>query len=303
MGRVRDGYAVYRNPFGGREHRVSLLPEDVHSIVFWSKNYGPLLAHLPTLEALGYSFCFHFTITGLPATLEENVPSQEVAVEQFKRLAGEYGPRRVFWRYDPILFSDLSGAEYHLKTFKRLAGRLQGCTERCYISFTQFYQKVRVNTEALFGREGVRCWDPCVEEKLALVSQLAEITHNNDMALLSCCGDHLVGGGTAKGSCIDGALLRELFPHKPFDFKPNPTRPECSCTDSRDIGAYDTCPHGCIYCYANANKEAAKRRHDAHAPHLELLGGDSVAIAGAQSGRLCADVPRASRSSIQKALE
>jgi hypothetical protein len=279
IGRVREGYAAYRNPFGGQEHRVSLLPENVHSIVFWSKDYSPLIPHLRTLDSSGYHFCFHFTITGLPPVLEENVPSQRETVEQFNKLADEYGPRRIFWRYDPILLSDLTGLDHHLSAFEGLAGELRGRTERCYISFIQYYSKVKRNTAALTNRRGIKCFDPDPEEKFALVSRLAKIAESNDMELLSCCGDHLVEGKVGKGSCIDGALLKELFPDKPFDFRPNPTRPQCACTDSRDIGAYDMCPHGCVYCYANANKDAAKRKHAEHLPHSETLVGNTAEAA------------------------
>ncbi len=271
MNRIKEGYAIYRNPFGGQEHRVSLLADDVHSIVFWSKNYGPLMQRLPELESKGYHFCFHFTITGLPLIFEANVPEMKVTVDQFRRLAGEYGSRRAFWRYDPILFSDVTETEYHLKTFSYLAGRLRGHTRRCYISFTQFYSKVKRNALTLLGETGIRCYDPSLDEKLELVAELSEIAHDNDIMLLSCCSDYLVGGQVAKGSCIDGALLRELFPDKPFNFKTNPTRDQCACTDSRDIGAYDTCPHGCVYCYANANREEATRRQKQHNEDSELL--------------------------------
>ena len=31
----------------------------------------------------------------------------------------------------------------------------------------------------------------------------------------------------------------------------------CGCMAAKDIGEYNTCPHQCEYCYANANKDAA----------------------------------------------
>ena len=50
-------------------------------------------------------------------------------------------------------------------------------------------------------------------------------------------------------------------------------RAACGCMVSKDIGQYNTCPHQCEYCYANASKELATenwRRHQLE-PHSELI--------------------------------
>ena len=41
-------------------------------------------------------------------------------------------------------------------------------------------------------------------------------------------------------------------------------RVACGCMKSKDIGEYNTCPHLCEYCYANASKEAAVRNWKQH---------------------------------------
>ena len=38
----------------------------------------------------------------------------------------------------------------------------------------------------------------------------------------------------------------------------------CGCTVSKDIGEYNTCPHLCEYCYANASKSAALKNWERH---------------------------------------
>jgi DNA repair photolyase len=48
-------------------------------------------------------------------------------------------------------------------------------------------------------------------------------------------------------------------------------RPECACHESRDIGEYDTCPHGCVYCYAVRTRALARRRFQQHDPEGEFL--------------------------------
>ncbi len=35
-------------------------------------------------------------------------------------------------------------------------------------------------------------------------------------------------------------------------------RTACSCIPSKDIGAYDSCPHFCVYCYANRSEQAVR---------------------------------------------
>ncbi len=50
-------------------------------------------------------------------------------------------------------------------------------------------------------------------------------------------------------------------------------RAACGCMVSKDIGQYNTCPHQCEYCYANASKELATenwRRHQAN-PFSETI--------------------------------
>lgn len=70
MHRLEQGFACYRNPFGGTLHEVSLKPEDVLAVVFWSRNYAPLLPYLPEFDRCGYGAYFQCTITGYGAPFE-----------------------------------------------------------------------------------------------------------------------------------------------------------------------------------------------------------------------------------------
>jgi hypothetical protein len=122
----------------------------------------------------------------------------------------------------------------------------------------------------LQDREGVRILPAHPDEKIALADRLATIAERYGIRMYSCCGEHLVNDRIHKAHCIDGGIIERLFaPGYPYQEKP--TRKECGCTESIDIGAYDTCPHGCVYCYANANKTVAGeafRRHDADSAFL-----------------------------------
>jgi len=54
--------------------------------------------------------------------------------------------------------------------------------------------------------------------------------------------------------------------------KAAPTRPECGCAQSTDIGTYDTCAFGCVYCYATNSRAAALSSIRAQFPGSPRLG-------------------------------
>ena len=267
LNRLRAGSVTYPNPFSGQLYSVSLRPEDVHSITFWSKHYGPLLPHLPELTSRGYRACFHYTITGASHLLEPRVPAWPEAVRVFWELAARTSPRHVQWRFDPILFTPDLDADYYQDRFQQIAARLAGATHRCYFSFAAFYGKV----ERRLKQAGVQYYDPPLAEKLALVEALAGIAAEYDITLYACCQDELAGGQVQKAHCIDRELLAELFPDRPLVAEAKPTRKGCGCAASRDIGVYDTCPFGCRYCYANQDRETALARYRAHRSEGEVL--------------------------------
>lgn len=267
MNRLRAGFARYLNPFTGEMHTVSLHPEEVHSIVFWSKHYQPLLPYLSEIADLGYRFVFHYTITGAPRALEPHTPNWQDSVRIFRELADQTNPRQVFWRFDPILFTDEWGMDFNLQRFREIAAALSSATERCYFSFTAFYSKVKRSLQ----RAGILFYDPPLAAKLELVGAMVEIAQACGMTLHACCQESLLGGNVQKAHCVDGDLLAELFPDRPKVTQIQPTRQGCGCFASRDIGMYDTCPFGCLYCYANQNRKTALMRYKSHHPDGEKL--------------------------------
>lgn len=273
MNRIREGYVCWANPFSGVVYRVSLLPEDVSAIVFWSKDYRPLLPHLDELDRRGYRMLFHFTITGLPRLFEPRVPDVEESLECARTLSRRYGSEAVLWRYDPVLMSSITDNQYHLRRFRELCLALEGVVKRCYFSFTVQYAKVLRNTELLRRKTGIVCYDVTKPERLELAGALADVACEHGIAMLSCCGDYLVGGKIGKAHCIDGELLYRLYPDRIGRLALAPSRPGCGCSESTDIGAYDTCAHGCVYCYANTDPQTALRNLDQHNPNSDSLNG------------------------------
>ena len=71
MNRLREGEVLVPNPYNRRKvSRIRLSPEVVDGIVFWTKNPEPLLPYLRELDAMGYRYCFQYTITDYGKDLE-----------------------------------------------------------------------------------------------------------------------------------------------------------------------------------------------------------------------------------------
>jgi hypothetical protein len=271
MRRVREGFVGEVNPFGGKRYLVPLRPEHVTCFVFWSKDVTPFVEHVETLDRLGYRFYFNYTVTGLPSILESNV-DRAAALRTLKHLGRRYSPRHIHWRFDPIILSSISDEDFYLNEFVKLAAELEGLVERCYVSFVTGYGKVKRNFAHLQETTGVTVYQRSDEEEIDLANRLASIAAQHGITMCSCCGDYLLGNRIQKGHCVDGALVEELFFPEGLAYKAKPTRPQCGCTESVDIGTYDTCPHGCVYCYANANQATARKAFARHDPDAAFLG-------------------------------
>jgi hypothetical protein len=259
MRQVEQGQVIYPNPINFQPVKLSLQPRDVLFIVFWTRNPHPLEKHLPRLDDLfERAYYFHFTINGMPKTMESHNPPVDVAVDAFHRLAGRY-PGQVFWRYDPIVISDLTSPAYHVDQFGKLAERLAGATARCYFSFVSWYRKVHRNFAKATAESGIKFYEPSPAQRLEITSQLHKVAAAHKMTMYSCCEDFLLQApGIAKSRCVDIETIREIAPSRYRKLRAAPTRQDCGCYESRDIGYYDSCPHGCLYCYANLNREKAK---------------------------------------------
>jgi hypothetical protein len=146
MNRVREEYLFVRNPYNAKQiKRVSLSPDSVEAIVFWTRNPDKLIPHLAELDSRGHRYYFQYTITGFPRALERSVPRPQVAIETFLRLSDLIGPEKVIWRFDPILISSLVDTAEHERIFAKIASALQGRAKRVVVSFADMYSKVNRN--------------------------------------------------------------------------------------------------------------------------------------------------------------
>ena len=269
LNRVKAGYVYVRNPMNAHQiSRVSLSPEVVDGIVFWTKNPTPMLDKLDALR--DYMYYFQFTLNSYGTDVERNIPSKNnVIIPAFQRLSDLIGPGRVIWRYDPIFLSKTYTMNYHIRYFEELAKRLSPYTKKCTISFLDIYRNTEKNLSALTpGRFST-------QQQVQLAKNLAEIAHGYGLRVDTCAERiELRQYGIEHARCIDDRLLGQLIQHPLNVRKDKNQRSECGCVESLDIGAYNTCCNGCRYCYANYIEKAVETNRGKHDPDSPLLVGE-----------------------------
>lgn len=272
MQRIRDGYCTVFNPFNRKQvTKVSLLPNDAEVLVFWTKNPQPLIPYLKELDDRGFRYFFQYTLNGYPPELEPKVPELKDRLETFLKLAELIGPEKIIWRYDPIVLSTITGHDYHQAMFEKIARTLKGSTQRVVISFVDSYRKATFQFKQL-AKQGI-----FIEEEMNLealedfVRNLVSISKENGLELQSCAEKlDLTSWGVWPGKCIDPQYLKRVFGIDVNLKKDKNQRRECGCVQSKDIGAYETCLHGCRYCYAGTLQVGLRNhgRHDVDSPSL-----------------------------------
>lgn len=270
LNRLNAGFAQTRNPYSGEISTVPLDRASVDGFVFWTRNAGPFLPVLDEVRARGFPFVVQYTVTGYPRALETATIAPERAIEHIRRIAERFGPLAAVWRYDPIVFSSLTPAAFHEETFARLCAALIGTVNEAVVSFAQIYKKTARNLAAAARAFDFTWNDPPAEDKKALLKALASIAAERNLKLSLCAQPDLTIPAVANARCIDAARLAKIA-GAPFPARAKPHRPDCDCFEARDIGDYDSCPHGCTYCYAVRHRAAAKnnfRRHDPTGPAL-----------------------------------
>lgn len=263
--RLREGFVLVRNPMNPHSvQRIELRPECVDGIVLWTKNPGPLLDRLDALAP--YAYYFQYTLTAYGSDVEPRLPDHETRIGSFLRLSEQIGPERVLWRYDPILISARYPAEWHLEVFRRMAERLRGATRQVTVSFVDVYSRNRKRLEKL-GVQSVS-----ESEMRRVAAEIARIAASSDMTAVACSETiDLRDCGVAPACCVDAERLGRIGGIPLRTGKDPNQRAACGCAPSVDIGAYNTCPNGCEYCYANyapSLLEENLRHADADSPLL-----------------------------------
>lgn len=300
MNRIREGFAVVRNPFNaGRLSRIPMTPEVVDCIVFWTKDPQPLMPYLKELDSRGCRYYFQFTLTPYGKALEPGLRDKKEIVRTFRSLAEQIGSRRIIWRYDPVVLNGEMGIGYHKQAFRQLCLELQGCMRSVTISFVDRYtgngywqepgkpeftgnlgNKENPGKSEAGKKNLLR--DTAEEEMEELAAFFARAGAEYGMQVNACCeAKDLTVFGVGRASCIDRAVIEDILGGT-VRLKPDKgQRKGCGCYESIDIGDYNTCPNGCIYCYANHSPkslEANLRKTDKNSEILvgHIREGDMV---------------------------
>jgi len=272
MNRVNEGFLYVRNPFNAHQIRkIPLNSSDVQAIVFWTRNPEPLIMHLQRLNDFGFKYYFQYTITGYPKALERAVPRPLSAIETFKKLSEAIGSGKVVWRYDPILISNLTDYDEHRRRFEKISEALSGFTKRIVVSFADFYKKTETGLKCIPNFNYKDALDD-LENTRKLALFMANIAKTHGMSIQTCSeAQDFSPWGIPNGKCIDDELLQKEFGITISSTKDSGQREECGCIKSIDIGQYNTCLHGCSYCYATYSTATVKNnrmRHDPNSPFL-----------------------------------
>lgn len=269
MNRLREGYVLVRNPMNYHQvSKVQLNPRVIDCIVFWTKNAKPLLPYIPEIQRL-YPFYFQYTLNAYDSNIEPLLPPLPYKLETFCNLADSIGNDAIVWRYDPVLLTNKYSVQWHIEHFEHIAQTLRGKTNTCVFSFVDIYDKVKNNLKAYDVRS-------CTfDEMNTLAAAFSKIAAECGMQLRTCAeAIDLDNYGIRHGCCIDAELIAKLTGWKMKAKKDPNQRVECGCIESIDIGQYNTCRHGCRYCYANFNMKSVATFSAQHDPCSAFLIGN-----------------------------
>jgi hypothetical protein len=268
--RIRAGFVLVRNPYYLQQViRYRLSPELVDCLAFCTKNPAPMLDRLSEISAFR-QFWF-VTITPYGRDIEPHVPDKTIVMEAFKRLSDAVGIKAVGWRYDPIFISEKYSVDFHLESFEKLAKNLRGYTDHCVISFIDLYKKTRRNFP---GVQAVT-----LAERAQIGQAFAAIARQNAMVLRTCFeGTDLQKYGVDCSGCMtQGVLERAIGSSLKVPKNRHTSREGCDCLLGSDIGVYNSCGHGCRYCYANHDMQTVRHNMTNHDPDSPFLIGHAMA--------------------------
>jgi DNA repair photolyase len=297
--RWKQGYIKWKNPFNGVPLYVTFAK--TRAVVFWTKNPRPIMKHLTFLKENVKNFYFQYTLNDYDLEgYEGNVPNVQSRINTFKELSNNIGKQHVIWRFDPMILTDNLTVSELLKRVENIGNELYKYTDKLVFSFADIgiYKKVANN----LIKANIHYREFTEDSMREFANGLQELNKKWNLNIGTCAEKiPLEQYGIAHNKCIDDDLLIDLFPNDTelmkflgvsitpaslFDSEPKIEKKKsikdkgqrelCGCIMSKDIGQYNTCPHECVYCYANTSIEIAKRNYEAHKkqPNSETILGE-----------------------------
>lgn len=262
MGCIARGEFEVVNPYNRQVKRIPATVPPVHTIVFWSKDFGPFLdaGWGDHLKRMGYHLYFQFTINSEDRLLEPNLPGLPLRLEQLRRLCDRFGAQAVSWRLDPICHYRWNGGDIrdNLGDLERIAEAAAAAgIRRCTTSFLDTYPKI---ARRAARHPGFRFVEPDRSRRARILLDLERVLSALGIGLFTCCENETLAALPARSTvapaaCIPNDLLMRLYGGRLSLQRDAGQRRSagCGCRISVDIGSYDRhrCPHGCLYCYAN----------------------------------------------------
>lgn len=273
--RISEGFVFVRNPYYPTQvTRYRLEPSVVDCLVFCTKNPAPMLPQLPRLDTF-QQFWF-VTITPYDTDVEPYVPPVDEVTASFRTLSDYLSRKADFaranpnigWRYDPIFLSEKYTLDFHLTAFQDMCEKLAGYTSHCVISFIDLYEKTKKN---FHGVKPVG-----TEEQEIITRSFVQIGEKYGIAIRTCNENTQLArfGADVRGCMTQEVIERAIGCTLDMPKKPQ-ARPACACLLSNDIGMYNTCGHGCLYCYANYDRDTVKKNLLQHDPASPFLIGNA----------------------------
>lgn len=266
INRLKAGYVITRNPMNNAMiSKIPLSTEVIDCIVFWTKDSHNIMDKLPLIDKMGYDYYFQFTLTPYDNLIEKNLRDKQRIEETFIELSKAIGKQRVLWRYDPIILNQTLTIDFHKKQFIRMCEKLSNYTESVTISFVDLYPKLKT--------ELIR--DITIAEIDELAHFIGKVSKDYGIIPKACCEKRdLLNFGIQKASCIDIKTVEKICGYSMDIKRDNNQRQGCNCCESIDIGVYNTCLNGCVYCYANYSSAKAEKNNSSHKAEEEILIGN-----------------------------
>lgn len=244
---LKKGSFIWKNPFNKNQIKeISLQSKDILGIVFWSKHPQKIEPLLHYLQEQNIPYYFQYTLNNYPSYLEPSLPPLKERIDNFRRLALKTQAQNIIWRYDPIIISNKTSGNFHLEQIDFLAEQLKNSFRHLSVSFIHYYRKTKYKLKNLKTNQKIEFYD-ALDLKYAtqlskFIEKLLQVGKKHNIDIVSCAIPK--EQGLKPGKCVDASFFGAQIKTDKNQ------RANCNCDKSIDVGSYNTCKWGCLYCYA-----------------------------------------------------